>query len=101
VNDAKPDFILACTLKQLQANGSLLVRGSHRLVLVVFDRGRVFALDNRCPHMGFPLDRSSIEDGILTCHWYHARFDLTSGCTFDLWAGNVPTCPVELRGEEV
>jgi len=100
-NDAKPDFVLACTLKQLQAKGSLLVRGHHRPVLVVFDRGRVFALDNRCPHMGFPLDRGTIEDGILTCHWHHAHFDLASGCTFDLWADDVPTCPVELRGEEV
>jgi hypothetical protein len=31
---------------------------------------RVFALDNRCPHMGFPLDRGTVEDGILTCHWH-------------------------------
>jgi hypothetical protein len=57
----------------------------------------VFALDNRCPHMGFPLDRGSIDDGILTCHWHHARFELASGCTFDLWADDVPTCPVEIR----
>ena len=47
--------------------------------------------------MGFPLDRGSIEDGILTCHWHHARFALASGCTFDLWADDVPTCPVEIR----
>jgi nitrite reductase/ring-hydroxylating ferredoxin subunit len=100
-DDATPDFVLASTLKQLQPKGSLLVRGGHRPVLVVFDHGRVFALDNRCPHMGFPLDRGTIEDGILTCHWHHARFDLASGCTFDLWADDVPTCPVELRGEEV
>jgi nitrite reductase/ring-hydroxylating ferredoxin subunit len=45
-----------------------------------------YALDNRCPHMGFPLDRGSVEDGILTCHRHHARFDLASGCNFDLWA---------------
>jgi phenylpropionate dioxygenase-like ring-hydroxylating dioxygenase large terminal subunit len=68
---------------------------------VVYDRGRVFALDNRCPHMGFPLERGSVEDGILTCHWHHARFDLESGCTFDLWADDVPTFPVELRDGQV
>ena len=47
--------------------------------------------------MGFTLDRGSVEDGILTCHWHHARFELASGCTFDLWADDVPTCPVEIR----
>ncbi len=69
--------------------------------MLVNDQGRIYAFDNRCPHMGFPLDRGSVEDGILTCHWHHARFDLASGCTFDLWADDVPTCPVEVRGEEV
>jgi nitrite reductase/ring-hydroxylating ferredoxin subunit len=82
VNDVKHDFVFACTLKQLQAKGTLLVRARHRPVLVVFDRGRVFALDNRCPHMGFPLDRGTIEDGILTCHWHHARFDIATGARY-------------------
>ena len=95
------DFTLAGTLDELKAKGRLVVHGAHRPILVVYDRGRVFALDNRCPHMGFPLDRGSVEDGILTCHWHHARFDLESGCTFDLWADDAPTCPVELRNGEV
>jgi hypothetical protein len=51
--------------------------------------------------MGFPLERGSIEDGILTCHWHHARFDLESGRTFDLWADDVPTFLIELRDGEV
>src|SRR5208282_5962618 len=95
------DFTLAGNLEELKAKGRLVVHGAHRPILVVHDRGRVFALDNRCPHMGFPLDRGSVEDGILTCHWHHARFDLESGCTFDLWAHDTPTCPVEVRNGEV
>ncbi len=50
---------------------------------------KVYAVDNRCPHMGFPLHRGSVCDGILTCHWHHARFDLESGGTFDPWADDV------------
>jgi nitrite reductase/ring-hydroxylating ferredoxin subunit len=95
------EFALAGSLEELKAKGRLVVHGNHRPILVVFDRGRVFALDNRCPHMGFPLERGSVEDGILTCHWHHARFDLESGCTFDLWADDVPIFPVELRNGEV
>ena len=95
------EFALAGSLEELKAKGRLVVHGSHRPILVIYDRGRVFALDNRCPHMGFPLERGSVEDGILTCHWHHARFDLDSGCTFDLWADDVPTCPVEVRNGDV
>src|SRR6201988_3727800 len=94
------EFALAGSLGDLKAKGRLVVHGSHRPILVVYDRGRIFALDNRCPHMGFPLERGSIEDGILTCHWHHARFDLDSGCTFDLWAADGPVCPVEVREGE-
>jgi nitrite reductase/ring-hydroxylating ferredoxin subunit len=94
-------FVRAGSLEELKAKGRLVVRGAHRPILVVHDRGHIFALDNRCPHMGFPLDRGSVEDGILTCHWHYARFDLASGCTFDLWADDVPTCPVEVRDLEV
>src|SRR5215831_18748624 len=95
------EFALAGSLEELKAKGRLVVHGHHRPILVVYDRGRVFALDNRCPHMGFPLERGSVEDGILTCHWHHARFDLESGCTFDLWADDVPICPVEVRNGDV
>jgi nitrite reductase/ring-hydroxylating ferredoxin subunit len=95
------EFELAGSLEELKARGRLVLHGSHRPILVIYERGHVFALDNRCPHMGFPLERGSIEDGILTCHWHHARFDLESGCTFDLWADDVPTFPIELRNGEV
>ena len=95
------EFALAGSLEELKAKGRLVVHGSHRPILVIYDRERVFALDNRCPHMGFPLERGSVEDGILTCHWHHARFDLESGCTFDLWADDVPICPVEVRNGDV
>jgi nitrite reductase/ring-hydroxylating ferredoxin subunit len=101
MNAPKEGFVLAGSLDELKAKGRLVVHGAHRPILVVCDDGRILALDNRCPHMGFPLERGSIEDGILTCHWHHARFDLASGCTFDLWADDVPTCPVEIRDGEV
>ena len=92
-------WVCAGTLGELKARGMTVVRGGACPLLVIHDRGKFFALDNRCPHLGFPLHRGSIEDGILTCHWHHARFDLVSGETFDLWADDVPTAPVELRDD--
>lgn len=79
-------FVYAGTLSELRAAGHLLVRGRHKPVLVLPDGNEVWALDNSCPNMGFPLDQGSIDSGILTCRWHHTRFDVASGCTFDLWA---------------
>src|SRR5215510_841376 len=95
------DFALAGGLEELKQKGRLLVNGRDRPILVIYDRGHVFALDNRCPHMDFPLEGGSVEDGILTCPWHQARFDLESGRSFDLWAGDTPICPVEVRNGEV
>ena len=81
---SRQDFVRAGKLDELKRSGRLVVRGRHRPILVVHNGNRVVALDNRCPHMGFPLDQGRIEDGILTCPWHHARFDVASGCTFDL-----------------
>ena len=56
-------FVRAGSLDELKLKGRLLLHGRHRPILLVQEGGRVLALDNRCPHMGFPLDRGSIEDG--------------------------------------
>jgi nitrite reductase/ring-hydroxylating ferredoxin subunit len=95
------EFAFAGSVEALKAKGRLVVHGDHRPILILYDRGRIFALDNRCPHMGFPLERGTVEDGILTCHWHHARFELESGCTFDLWADDVPNCAVEVRDGDI
>jgi hypothetical protein len=49
-----PDFILAGPLDELKAKGRLVVRGAHRPILIVYDRGRVFALDKPVPAHGLP-----------------------------------------------
>lgn len=100
--DAPDDgFVLVGSLDELRAKGRFIVQGGQGPILVIHERGRVYAIDNRCPHMGFPLERGTVEDGILTCHWHHARFDLESGCAFDLWADDVPACAVEVRNGDV
>src|SRR5205809_4473018 len=91
----------AASLDELRAKGRLVVGlGGHTICLLA-ERDEVYAVDNRCPHMGFPLHRGTVTDGILTCHWHHARFDLASGGTFDLWADDVRAFPVQIRHGEV
>jgi nitrite reductase/ring-hydroxylating ferredoxin subunit len=91
----------AATLPELAATGCKTVHLDSRTLVLWQDGGQVCALDNRCPHMGFPLDRGTCRDGILTCHWHAARFDLHTGGTFDQFADDAQTFPVELRGEEI
>ena len=90
-------WIQVCPLEELERDGVKVITGEGRPVAVFFDHGQVYALDNRCPHMGFPLHRGTVTDGILTCHWHHAKFDLSGGCTFDPFADDVTPFPIEVR----
>ncbi len=94
-------FARVAALDDLRGKGAISASvDGHTLVLFDYG-GEVYAVDNRCPHMGFPLDRGTVRDGILTCHWHHARFDLASGGTFDLWADDVRAFPVEIRDGDI
>jgi nitrite reductase/ring-hydroxylating ferredoxin subunit len=95
------EFFRAASLNQLKTERMLVVSGADRPVLLCWSEGRLFALDNRCPHMGFPLSKGTLGGGVLTCHWHHAQFDLQSGCTFDLFADDVPAFEVRIDGDDV
>ncbi len=94
-------YVRAASLEEVRTRGCLPVHVDGHALALFANGDRVFAVDNRCPHMGFPLDRGTVKDGILTCHWHHARFDLASGGTFDQFAGDVRSFPVDVRDGEV
>jgi nitrite reductase/ring-hydroxylating ferredoxin subunit len=95
--DPESTFVPVASLPDLEADGSQVVSENGHAIALFYHAGEVHAVDNRCPHMGFPLARGTIEAGVLTCHWHHARFELGEGDTFDIWADDVRTFPVEIR----
>jgi nitrite reductase/ring-hydroxylating ferredoxin subunit len=98
---ATEPLVRAASLAELRASGRLVVHVDRHTLCLFADGDEVYAVDNRCPHMGFPLHRGTLCDGILTCHWHHARFDLSTGGTFDQWADDLRRFPVEVRGDDV
>jgi toluene monooxygenase system ferredoxin subunit len=52
--------------------------GPRRLVVLRTERG-VHAYEDRCPHLGVPLSRGTLQDGTLTCSAHHFQFDADTG----------------------
>src|SRR5918992_5773954 len=98
---ASDRLVRIASLAELRAAGRLVVHQDRHTLCLFAEGDEVYAVDNRCPHMGFPLHRGTICDGILTCHWHHARFDLGTGGTFDPWADELRRFPVELDADDV
>ena len=95
------NYVRVAQTRDLKAKGYLVVRAEGQTIALFHHNDRIYAVDNRCPHMGFPLHQGSVSNCILTCHWHHARFDLESGGTFDPWADDVRSFPVQIRAGEV
>lgn len=70
-------------------------------IAVFYYGGQVYAVDNRCPHVGYPLDTGSIDNGVLTCVWHQARFVLSSGKSLDPTVDDIDTYPVTIVEGEV
>jgi toluene monooxygenase system ferredoxin subunit len=52
--------------------------GNRRVLLLRTERG-VYAYEDRCPHLGVPLSRGSLEQNTITCSGHHYQFDASTG----------------------
>lgn len=82
---------------ELKEKGMLTGSG----VVAFFHEGRVHAVDNRCPHLGFPLSKGTVRGGILTCHWHSWQFDLCSGGCLTPTESDVAVYPTKLEKGQV
>ena len=73
------------------------IDGIHLAVFLY--EGSFHAVDNRCPHMGYPMSKGSIRDGVLICHWHHWEFDLKTGGCLLTSGDDLKAFPVEVRDD--
>ena len=95
------EFIKCAEVADIPEEGVIALNVAGHSIALAKSNGKIFAVDNRCPHMGYPLNRGSVQDGILICHWHHAMFDLASGCTFHPFADDVQAYPIDVRDGSV
>ena len=57
-------------------------------ILLVREKGEIFALENRCPHFGLSMEKGAISNGNITCPWHGSSFDVKTGANVD-WVNSV------------
>ncbi|WP_437591547.1 Rieske 2Fe-2S domain-containing protein [Sorangium sp. So ce1000] len=80
----KSDWIDLGPLSEFPAEVPVLRKDdAGRRFACVLRAGEVHALDDRCPHQGYPLSQGALRGGVLTCAWHNWKFDVASGaCAF-------------------
>ncbi len=89
--------------KEFEGKGKNFVsRQGPKQILILEILGRIFAIDNRCPHEGYPLNQGTIDSKtcVLTCNWHNWKFDLKTGSCL-VGADNVRTYPVSVDNENI
>jgi nitrite reductase/ring-hydroxylating ferredoxin subunit len=70
------------------------------LALVRIDE-TVYAVEDRCPHMAFPLSEGRVKNGRLLCTWHHWEFDLPGGQAYLNPEARCTTYPVRVEDGQV
>jgi len=80
----------------------LLVEAAGVEIVLVRERGSLYALLERCAHLGGPLHEGRIENGCVVCPWHSSRYRLTDGAALSgPTAHPQPTVQVRVRDGKV
>jgi NAD(P)H-dependent nitrite reductase small subunit len=79
--------------------GHAIKAGGMELAIFRWD-DRIYAIENLCPHLGFPLSEGIMQNGEVICSWHGWHVRLEDGsCRRERERAKVFPC--EIRGEEV
>ena len=71
------------------------------ILLIRKKADEIYAISNKCPHMGCPLRTGLLEGYILTCPCHDWRFDIRTGAFLDAKEISLQVYPVRIEGGSV
>jgi nitrite reductase (NADH) small subunit len=80
--------------------GRVVQAGNHTLALFNVE-GRLYAIDNACPHRGGPLGEGDLDGRVVSCPWHAWRWDVTTGLNVNNPAIAMACFPVSVADGEV
>ena len=63
-------WVKVAELSEVPEGKPKAVRVEGHSIALFEHEGAVYATDNQCPHMGYPLIRGRVRKGVLSCDWH-------------------------------
>ncbi len=95
------NFVKVANLSELAEGKPKAVKVEGQSVALFQHNGCVYATDNQCPHMGYPLTRGRVRNGVLTCDWHGWSYDMAGGGCFTGGCDDLATFPVDVRNGSI
>lgn len=91
------EWVDAAGTEQLPEGGRRLLRRASCEVALFNVQGKLYAIDDSCPHAGGSLVIGQLDGSTVTCRAHGLRFDLGSGCMRGGAGLRVRTYPVRVQ----
>ena len=76
-------FVPVIDEKELQEGKMKLVRVEGKPVLFIRQAGKIYVIDDRCPHMGCKFSGGTLDGNVVICPCHDWRFDIRTGRFLD------------------
>ena len=73
------NFFPALDEKELKDGMMKLVSVDGTPILLIKQHGKIFAVDNRCPHQGCGFSGGTLDGNVIVCPCHEWRFNLGDG----------------------
>ena len=95
------NFVKVAAFSDVADGKPRAVRVEGHSIALFQHEGAIYATDNQCPHMGYPLVRGRVRQGVLSCDWHGWSYDMEGGGCFTGGCDDLATFPVEVRNGDV
>ena len=65
--------------EEIAEGGLATTKIGDKEILLAKVEGKIYALDNACGHLAYPLNEGRLDGHVVTCIWHYARFDVRTG----------------------
>ena len=68
--DTQSNFVKVADIDDVPEGTPKAVKVGGRSIALFQHQNSFYATDNQYPHMGYPLTRRRVRNGVLTCDWH-------------------------------
>ena len=77
----------------VSADKALKAKANGQSVLVAKVGEQYCAIANKCPHLGLPMSKGKVENGVISCPFHGSKFEMCSGKNVE-WVDSVAGIPL-------
>jgi len=94
-------WVVAAQLEELKENSILAMRVMNNDLILYKTSNDLICYRNSCSHLGFPLDKGQVENGIIICASHQFQYDLKTGKCLTLPDVSLQSYEVKIKNDKV